>query len=423
MDHYTDGPDRVFAFDATGAFLTHKDFWRDVTKAIIILPDEPIINNCENLYYFAVVLMATLHKGRHVILWPDNEPLSDKYLNTKVITDEDIKELSRGTDKVCPPMLPIPDNQLAIVGHTGGSTGTPKPQPKTWGEIKECTKAHAHVMHEYMDNGVVLTTSLKHLFGVLSGPLFALSAGYIFTNRCVSAESIRRGLRALPGVRSLVTTTSHLEALVRSNKKFPELECIYVGAAPLPQELAKEAEIKFNCAVIELLGAMEILGYGYRRTAVTDIWNTYPHVKLEPQKDGTKIVGKGDWLKRDVCISDHIELLPENQFVFLGRSDDSVKVHGNRQSLSGLVSKIESIPEVKSAALVQPEYDKKLVGFVVLHDTTQAPYVTHRIANTLGSTFTPRPLHFIDSIPADLSGKTTKKILLNLALDKPEPAR
>src|SRR5690606_19238361 len=76
---------------------------------------------------------------------------------------------------------------------------------------------------------------------------------------------VAEALEQACGPRILVTTPVHLRALLRSGVALPALAGIVSATAPLPQELAAEAEDRYGAEVREVFGSTETCVFARRR--------------------------------------------------------------------------------------------------------------------------------------------------------------
>jgi acyl-coenzyme A synthetase/AMP-(fatty) acid ligase len=80
-----------------------------------------------------------------------------------------------------------------------------------------------------------------------------------------------------------------LRALLSAAQPLPALAQVISATAPLPVELAREAEAAWGTRVLEIFGATEVGSIASRRTVEGDAWRTYRTVNLVlPVRTGRK---------------------------------------------------------------------------------------------------------------------------------------
>ena len=93
------------------------------------------------------------------------------------------------------------------------------------------------------------------------------SGGALCAERPFYPADVCSALGALPRPRTLVSTPIHLRALLASQAELPPADLIVSATAPLPPELAREAEQRFRAPLLEIYGSTESGQLATRRTA------------------------------------------------------------------------------------------------------------------------------------------------------------
>jgi amino acid adenylation domain-containing protein len=103
---------------------------------------------------------------------------------------------------------------------------------------------------------------------------------------------------------------------------------------------------------------------------------------------------------------------------FLGRIDDQVKISGYRIEPGEIEACLKEHPEVRDAAVIARRLgagEKKLYGYVVLHDRTRSgtslPDLLSFVKNKLPAYMVPTQLLSIDSLPLSVNGKVDRAAL------------
>src|SRR5690606_4339448 len=87
------------------------------------------------------------------------------------------------------------------------------------------------------------TVPSQHMYGLEATVMLPTLHGYpIHAGRPLFPADVLAVLEALPAPRALITTPVHLKALLDAELVWPELEFVLSSTAPLPAELAQQAE-------------------------------------------------------------------------------------------------------------------------------------------------------------------------------------
>lgn len=392
------------------------------------LPDRPAaLNLCERRDNFLVAFAAMLMRGQVCLLPPSRVPavvaeVMQEHAGSYALDDAYV-ELARPVQSLPDPSIPIiPPDRVVVIGYTSGSTGRPTPNPKTWGAFAACTALNASRLREVLVTRgeallpwIVATVPSQHMYGMELSVLVPLLGGMgIHGGHPLYPADIAAALADVPGPRILVSTPVHLRALLESGVELPELGAVVSATAPLPAELARAIERRFDTVLLEYFGSTETCIVAYRRTAVDDAWHPYPGVLLQPADDGTQV--DAPWFTSSVMLQDVLEVRSDGAFTVRGRNADMVEVAGKRASLADLTRRLASIPGVSDAVVFQPDHADKatvqrLAALVVAHGMTEAA-VLEQLAQAVDPAFLPRPLVFVPRLPRNEVGKLPRAQLL-----------
>ena len=134
----------VFAF-RDGRAIRVEEFLGDVRRLADLLPDRRYVANlCSDRYQFTVGLCAGLLRRQVNLLPPNTTPdllkrLSLEYPDAYCLSDGTVQPPLQIETFLYPPTgntvsasVPhIPEEQIAVIGFTSGSTGQPTPNPKS----------------------------------------------------------------------------------------------------------------------------------------------------------------------------------------------------------------------------------------------------------------------------------------------------
>jgi len=377
-------------------------------------PQTHVINLCAGRLAFMAVWMATALRGQITLLPPNQSPgamqlLRDQYPQHTVIDDSDLAQLDWHSSMTEIPMLD--DTKIIATLFTSGSTGTPQPHAKTWANLTMTAKLDTQRFTPHPVN-LVATVPSQHMFGLQTTVLLPLMGGCaIHDSKPFFPADIRAALQAIPAPRALITTPAHLRTCIASKLHLPEVEFVLSATAPLPLELARQAESLWNTQVLEIYGSTEAGAIGTRRTTAGDVWQLHADTRII--QNGVKTCFHASHLQEPLLLNDHIELLDAETFRLLGRETDQVKIAGKRGSLTELTRALLAIPGVVDGVIFMPP-DAARTAALVVAPSVNAAYILDELARNVDAVFLPRPLITLDRLPRNDVGKLAQQTLMNV---------
>jgi acyl-coenzyme A synthetase/AMP-(fatty) acid ligase len=416
-----------------GRRVNVEQFLGDVARLAAALPDcGHLLNLCTDRYHFAVGFAAALVR-RQVSLLPPNETphmierLARQYPDLYCLTDRASGPAPLQTvrfEERSGPGIPLadvpsfPEEQLAAIVFTSGSTGRPLPYPKSWGALAGVARAEIGILKLQERPGLALlgTVPPQHVFGLEATVLTVLQGGFaMHAGRPFYPADVRAELASLPRPRGLVTTPVHLRVLLAEPDELPPADFLLCATAPLPLQLAAEAEARFGAFLYEIYGCTESGGIAARRTVETVEWRAMAGIRLRADDQGAWV--RGGHVEAEVSLADIIELDTGERFLLHGRTADLVNIAGKRTSLAHLNYHLNSIEGVRDGAFVIP--DQGGAAVVRLTAYVVAPGLTRRglmaaLRRRVDAAFLPRPLHFVESLPRNETGKLPRESIAAL---------
>lgn len=421
---------RVLLFGDSGEVaLAH--YFAQVRGVAALLPaGRHVINLCEDRDRFLVAFGAAALRGQVTLLPSSRAPavvdeVRARYPDSYCLGDQAFADTPPHYWRL-PEALPqreggtpmIDDDALVAIGFTSGSTGCPKPNPKTWGSFCAGTAQNLAALRDLWPAGAtphfVATVPPQHMYGMELSVLMPLLGGAaVHAGRPFFPGDVARALQQAPAPRVLVTTPVHLRALVESGIALPPLAGIVSATAPLPQALAAAAEVRFGCEVREVFGSTETCVIARRRTAHEDAWDLLPGVRLAPQPDGTLV--HAVHLQSPVVLADLVELEGEGRFHLRGRNADLLEIAGKRASLGDLTRKLLSIPGVEDGVVFQLDDGdvagvRRIAALVVAPTMNESDILNH-LQRSVDAVFLPRPLLRVAALPRNETGKLPRDTL------------
>jgi acyl-coenzyme A synthetase/AMP-(fatty) acid ligase len=376
------------------------------------------INLAENRYHFLLGWVAACLRQQVTLLPPahTDDVLTDlrrRHANHHTLDDTSIEAALRNLPgEPVDAQWSLPDDRVVAIAFTSGSTGEPRPHPKTWGSVFHNSRLAAAAVVGAAGQGVVATVPAQHMYGLEASLAGALTAGQcVHDGKPFFPADVRAALQRMPGPRTLVTTPAHLRVLVEADVELPPLERVVSATAPLAAELAAHAERRWNTRVLEIYGCTEAGVMAHRRTTESECWKTFEGGTMTALADAAEY--RAPQLAGPVSLPDLVESRSPTGFFLRGRAADMIKVAGKRTSLQELTRQLLAVPGVEDAAVFVPEADGRPAAAVVAPGLTSAAILAVLRAR-LDGVFVPRPLVLVERLPRNAVGKLPREALLQL---------
>jgi acyl-coenzyme A synthetase/AMP-(fatty) acid ligase len=422
-------PESVFAWQ-DGKTISAQRFLTDVISLAEQLPARAyVLNLCNDRYRFMVGFAAAMVRGQISLLPPSHtsdlvKRLAQHYADMYCLTDgahgpDSLQTISypdlSDVSLLKTPMPEIPATQVAAIVFTSGSTGNPMPNEKAWGALSRDVTAEASRLGILNRGDLTLlgTVPPQHMYGFESTALIAMQGGVILhAAKPFFPADISAILNEIPGPRALITTPVHLRALLTSNTDLPELELIVCATAPLSRELALQAVERFGAPLQEIYGFTEAGQIASRETAKTDVWRTFDGLTLHQKNEITYV--SGGHVVGELPFSDITELQSDTTFLLHGRTADLINIAGKRTSLASLNHHLNAIDGVQDGVFFMPNEQEgrtaRLAAFVVA-PKLGTNEILKELRQRLDPAFLPRPIHKVDELPRNSTGKLPRTSL------------
>jgi acyl-coenzyme A synthetase/AMP-(fatty) acid ligase len=317
------------------------------------------------------------------------------------------------------PVPEVPEDAVVVIGFTSGSTGAPKPFPKTLAAFRTSNAQNMSAVADLWGTAtpsLVATVPPQHMYGMeMSVIMPLLSDATVHGGKPFFPEDVARALAEMPEPRLLVTTPVHLRALVESGVSLPAIAGYVSATAPLEQALAQATEARFGGELRETFGSTETCIFARRRTALETAWTPLPGVWVQPQPDGTLVHARH--LPQPVPLADLMEVEADGRFHLRGRQADLLEIAGKRASLGDLTRRLLAVPGVRDGAVMQLEPDdmgvRRIAALVVAAGMTEAQLLD-ALRGAMDPVFLPRRIRFVGSLPRGETGKLPRQDALRL---------
>ncbi len=420
----------AIAFDEGGHAIDRAMFARHVRALAAALPPARFaLNLCEDRYRYLVAFCAAAVRGQTTLMPPSRAPaVVDQVLaqhpDSYCLTDVDLAPAPPHCVRIPeqlgeldgePPMVDA-DARVAI-GFTSGSTGQPRAYAKTWTSFRTSTAQNLAALDGLLREDVthvIATVPPQHMYGMEMSVLMPLLGPVaVHAARPLFPADVARALHDSPTPPLLVTTPVHLRALVASDLALPPLAGIVSATAPMPPELAAQAEARYGCEVREVFGSTETCVFARRRTARDDAWTPLPGVRLAPQPDGTAV--HAPHLAEPIVLADLMEVHADGRFELRGRNADLLEIAGKRASLGDLTRKLLAVPGVEDGVMFQLDAEDAMgirrIAALVVAPGMEESAILHALRQQVDPVFLPRPLRRVETLPRNETGKLPRHAL------------
>lgn len=455
-----------------GQLVLPSEFIADILACAENLPERRYaINLCTTRYWFMVSFFAAIVRGQTNLLpskrsESELQGLQARYLGSYRLTDKAATANTReaGADhwvggvvanqgKANSPL--IDSAACAAIAFTSGSTGTPQAHQKSWAMLSDFRQWHWRYLpgQTLIPRGMVATVPAWHMYGLEWAMLLPTVAP--ITVHCGADFFPGDLVRALNDFEQLdtilVTTPTHLRALLKAPKTTMPVLTTISATAPLDAELCNAVETQLDTHLFEIYGCSEIGSLAWRapgtsppspssstQTSAIDqdnSWAFFSGLEVTPQPipqpahqqqasatSETELLVNCIHISDPVLLSDRFTITSNGRFRLLGRASDMVKVAGKRESLANLNNLLLSIEGVEDGLIYDPKhYDQpsngRLAALVV------APNLSHQqlrsqLTKKIDAAFMPRPIRSIAELPrsatSKLSHQAVSQLLQNL---------
>ena len=436
-----------------GGAVRWEEFRLDVARLRESLSGEPTggwLLVTEDAYAFAVGLYALWHSGRHAILPPNLQPGTLSGLVTRasgVITDHTewvgegrpIHPLQRRGGGDPDSLGPISVDALAVELFTSGTTGGEKSVIKHIHHLAAEVEVLSEVWSSLVGSSMVFSTaSHQHLYGLLFGVLWPLSAGHVFHAQHFlhMGEMLPRMLETDSCVlASVPTTLKRLARHARTPLLRDRCRAIFSSGGPLAEETALEIGQQLGTSPIEVLGSTETGGIALRQQKHgqgISRWTSLPAVRVTRDHQSGLLRVSSPFVsvghdEDGFSTGDRISLHEDGRFVLEGRSDQVVKVGEKRLDLEQMASLLRGHEWVDEVTLAAIDRDGELRVAAVVVPSVQGNELIERegrrrfsrglrvsLAPTFDPILHPRFWRTVAELPTNDQGKVPLEAIRSL---------
>lgn len=395
---------------------------------------------------FAAALLGAWQAGKTIWLTADTLALSCRALQDSVdgFLGEFPAELF--------PIVPVTDQVqsvndcialnpafVGLVVHTSGTTGAPEAIPKKISQLlSEVATLEAQFGEKLGDAAIVATVSHQHIYGLLFKVLWPLLTGRAIYARSLNfPEELAETLANCSCI--FVASPAHLKRLPEHLKwSGANLRAVFSSGGPLEIEVAHDVEKLLGQVPIEVYGSSETGGIAWRQRLVgmDDSWLPLPNVvwRMELENNLLEVrsphLASNAWMR----LADRVQASVDGRFLLMGRSDRIVKIEEKRISLAAIEALLLASELVTELSVVVcdagPDQRQRLAAIIVLSELGKRFLIANgKIALNLRlrslligfvePVALPRRWRYVEQMPFNAQGKTTRSQLLALLEQAP----
>ncbi|MBW1847043.1 MAG: long-chain fatty acid--CoA ligase [Deltaproteobacteria bacterium] len=374
-----------------------------------------------------------------------------------VVEDEDIPDTIKYTDLIknnpdTAPDINIKDDDMAVTLYTSGTTGVPKGVMLTHKNLYSNAVSTSQVNDPEPDEVGLFILPLSHSFG-----LTVMNVGMMFPNKgvlmpwfdleeaCKLIEKYKiNGFAGVPAMYAMFLNSPDIV----DKYDLSSLKRCASGSAPLPVEVLKGFEEKFDCVVLEGYGLSEAAPvvtahYVDRERKPGSIGQVIPGVEIKvvdendnevPTGEIGELIVKGPnvspgyyklkeetekTFKNGWLYTGDIAKMDDDGYVFIVDRKKDLIIRGGFNIVPRDVEEVlYTFPPVLEAAVVgvpDQTMGEEIKAFVVLREddkgkVTEKDVIEH-CQKSLAKYKTPKFVEFIDALPRNPIGKVKRKEL------------
>jgi AMP-binding enzyme len=205
------------------------------------------INLCSGRAAFLTTFLALLMRRQTMLLPPNPAPgmleeIGGTYDDALVIAEAPPRGIDLPQYRLDPAMpengtpsrFTVPAEHVAAVTFTSGTTGSARPNFKSWRSLLAAADLAARRFGFELGSSIVATVPPQHMYGLETSIMLPLAIGAaVHDERPLFPQDVAICLAEMPQPRTLITTPIHLRACLEAGCVWPPLDLIISATAPL----------------------------------------------------------------------------------------------------------------------------------------------------------------------------------------------
>lgn len=202
---------------------------------------------------------------------------------------------------------------------------------------------------------------------------------------------------------------------LQAQNSIDDLHCIkklIVGGAKINAHLEKQLLSLRTTQCYETFGMTEAVSHIAAKKIGEKAFTVLPHVSIEIDSRNCLIIHAPDVTEKPIATNDLVEIVANNQFIFLGRMDNVVNSAGIKLIPEQIETKISA--SFKNRFFVIGIPDENLGEKLILVIESEKYEVNNHVFDVLDKYEKPRDIVFVPKFAETPNGKVVRKKTLNL---------
>lgn len=303
-----------------------------------------------------------------------------------------------------------------ITFFTSGTTGhSSKAIKKLEHLLIEVDTLEKHFSKTIKNDVIASSVSHQHIYGLLFRLLWPL-----YKNKPIIVENLNYpeefALADFSSEITLISSPAFLKRLVRSNiDSTSNVTNIFSSGGLLTFEMSSMVQERFNISPLEVFGSTETGGIAARvQLSNNTSWGTFENVSVDKNEEGQLVVKSDFFFESEIVTNDIVEILQENRFTLLGRTNRLVKIEEKRISLDEVemyIKQLSGVVDVYCSVMFSKSRDvmvciiEESSSFSILNKKEKVEQVKKHLLSRYESLVIPRIYRFVEKIPYNEQSK------------------
>lgn len=390
--------------------------------------DGDTLITCPGRYALGTALLASLISNKTVILPPNNLDQTLKKIRQRfnvgfecnvswassLLNEHSVTEHGNWDVQLTP-------GANTIKLFTSGSSGDPKVVTKSVANLFD----EAYILASMFDwpaGAIVGSVPVQHAYGLTFSLLLPWALGQPWVDEIPHFPGDIYHVISKTQAKTLISVPAQFQAMLEDCTELRNIFCV-TAAAPLQEDLARQWELRNGAHLLEIYGSTETGVVAHRQQMTTKLWQTFPQVGLAVEEGRLKVnspfVSKA--FQNGFLTADRVSLLNRSQFALLGRIGKTIKIAGNRVSLTEVELTVNALPGILEAAVFAVPAKGSVRDFAIWavvvptgERDISPQQLQAALRDKLQGVEVPRRILVVDKLPRSVSGKLPRDALIRL---------
>ena len=391
----------------------------------------------EDSWFFLLAFTALLQCKKEVLLTANVSPaylaeikgdapfLTDQVFSGMENTFHIPSLISEKSESAKSGDIPMINTEEAFITFwTSGTTGKPKAIKQ---RIKEFESDNLNILQkwgeEFFSRQLCSTVDQHHIYGFLFSVLLPFTAGVPFRRKIIEMpeefEKFFDSQYIIITVPAFLKRAVEIETPLSLKLKSPYI--IASGGFLFPDVAQKTSEV-FGCWPLEFYGSTETSGVAWRQQCNGIPWIPFGNAELSVNEDSCLVI-RSDFIKGSEPFetADLVKMLPNGQFILMGRLDSVVKIEGKRISLPEIETRISESELVSDVCVIPLEDNRQYLAaamvfnakgkekFAGLEKNEISKFWKEYLLKYFENIVIPRKWRYVENLPVNSQGKKSRE--------------